>query len=155
MHGVIEVPVTSFDDGFGRPRPAQICAASSAELCRLLDVELSSGRPSVVYVSHSFELLNRIRDRGHPIAVRRFEALCARLSQARERIPTVGYADVDWEALVSDGMGMPLVASSRRRTLARMCEQAYGNLRFERKWGKAELLNQPWLDADRIPGRPS
>lgn len=133
IEGVVEVPVTCFDDGFGRARPAQICAASTAELSRLVDVGANEGRPALVYVSHSFELLNRIRSSGHPIAISRFNSLCAKLGKARESVPTVGFADVDWEALARCNTEKPLISSNPIRTLVRMCEQAYGNFLFEGK----------------------
>ncbi|MBK8979507.1 MAG: hypothetical protein IPM29_26705 [Planctomycetes bacterium] len=81
--GLTEVPVTCFHDTQGTWRPAQLCAISSSELGALLRAADHDGREHVVFVSHSFELMNRRRTRPHWIHVRRLSRLAERIASSQ------------------------------------------------------------------------
>ncbi len=79
-HGVLEVPMTTFIDGSGRRRHAQLTACSFAELKSSLNKALQQQRPSYVLLSHSFELLKPGFTQPDFTAINRFEKFCAYLS---------------------------------------------------------------------------
>ena len=59
LEGVVEVPTSWFRDGFGRVRPAQLCASSIGEFEHLLVAARSQGWRVVTLLFHSFELVRR------------------------------------------------------------------------------------------------
>jgi hypothetical protein len=124
LDGVIEVPITCFDDYPGHQRGAQICAISAAEMEFVLAQSARQQRPTVVLVSHSFELLNRNRDRADRILVRRFERLCELLSRNASQTKTADFADLDPVALVADAPNTAPLRSNIVRTGLRMMQQA-------------------------------
>ena len=129
LQGVCEVPVTCFYDYPRHARPAQLCAISFGEMRAMLLAAAARGRRTFVIVSHSFELLNRGRDRVNRIHRRRFERLCAFLAEHRARFPTIGFTEMDAVPLGAAGDPSPL-ASSLWRTGFRMGEQALSNLLY-------------------------
>ena len=90
---VVEVPVTVIQDLPGALRTFQICALSSGEMNAALDHALDRDHAVVTIVSHSFELANRAGTSPNGVHVRRFEALCERLSADADELPTVHFAD--------------------------------------------------------------
>ena len=72
-------PVTVFQDGWGRLRPAQVGACSFAELNDAMDSAHANGCGHFVIVSHNFEMLRPDRSIPDWVVVRRFERLCAYL----------------------------------------------------------------------------
>jgi len=131
LDGVIEVPITSFEDYPGHTRPLQLTAASAAELSWVIDDSVSKRRPSVVIVSHSFELLNRKRGRANRLLVRRFDDLCAALQHRRAIAPTAHFASFDVPDRHSAPGSEEPIRSTKARTAMRMLEQAVGNLLYE------------------------
>jgi len=132
MGGVYEFPVTNFRDFPGHFRPAQLCAASSSEMERMLEQAWERGWHSFVWVSHGFELLKRRIRPGRPsladrIAVRRFDRLCDFLAANRDRFQTVGFGDIDLEAIPGEQPRQPL-RSGLARTAARFAEQALSQI---------------------------
>lgn len=89
VEGVQVYPVTVFQDGFGRPRPAQVGACSGAELEAMLVQAARQGCSHAVIVSHNFEMLRPGQSRPDWIVVRRFERLCAWLAERRDQFPVV------------------------------------------------------------------
>lgn len=130
IHGIREVPITAFEDRPGHLRHTQICACSFAELAAVIDHAVDAAWPTLVLVSHSFELLNRARTRPNPIVVRRFDKLCRFLAERRDRVRTVGFNDLD-ETVVHTGNGPEPFRSHPARTLARVAEQVLGRV-YER-----------------------
>ena len=61
LEGLIEVPPTYFKDFPGGCRPLQIAAASSAELRAVTRQSIARDLPTMVVVSHSFELIDLAR----------------------------------------------------------------------------------------------
>jgi len=74
---VLELPLTVFNDGFGRVRPAQIGSCSFAELRGVIEHAVEHGWPAVTLLSHNFEMLRADSARIDPIVLARFERLCA------------------------------------------------------------------------------
>ncbi len=83
---VWSLPVTVFEDGFGRLRPAQVGACGAAELAHALDDAERQGARDFVIVSHNFEMLRAGQSLPDWVVVRRFEALCARLEREAPRL---------------------------------------------------------------------
>jgi len=128
-HGVLEFPVTVFEDLPGHFRPFQVCACSSAEMEALLLHAWREEVPFLVAVTHSFELLKREgRTTGwwkpSRIRIRRFERLCRFLEQHRDKFETLTFS--------SPGLDGPrfrgpqrLMRSNPLRTARRFVEQLW------------------------------
>ncbi|MGC2332867.1 MAG: hypothetical protein WA581_15550 [Candidatus Acidiferrales bacterium] len=96
---VCEAPVSFFEDWPGHFRPAQLAAASYAELVRALNRADEAGWSAFVIVSHSFELLKNRRASDRPLGLRRFvrsrfEKLCAFLDRNRRRFQTATFSQL-------------------------------------------------------------
>lgn len=118
--GVIEYPVSVFDDGFGW-RHLQVTACSFREFEHFLWRALDRGWQSVVIVSHNFELLNSSKRRPDPIVVRRFRQLCDFIARHSDSFRARGFNGS--RAPDTDLIVEP-VHSSRWRTGLRIAEQA-------------------------------
>ena len=81
IEGVRCFPVSVFRDGFGRLRPAQVNACSTAEMQRALLDAADRGVEHFVIVSHNFDMLKPGSTEPDWFVVRRFEALCAFLAK--------------------------------------------------------------------------
>lgn len=92
ISGVTTIPVTTFRDGFGRDRPAQVGACSFNELLGVLFDAKARGWKNFVIVSHNFEMLKPGTSIPDAIVVQRFEKLCAFLAENRDTFPTCGFA---------------------------------------------------------------
>lgn len=92
IDGVTTLPVTTFSDGFGCLRPAQVGACSFAEMSEALRQAEEGGRAYFVIVSHNFEMLKPGTSTPDAFVVRRFEKLCAFLAEHREAMPTGVFA---------------------------------------------------------------
>lgn len=82
--GVTTYPVTVFQDGFGKDRPAQVGACSFAEMRAALVDAQQKGAQHFVVVSHNFEMLKPGSAQPDWVVVRRFKQLCAFLGQHRD-----------------------------------------------------------------------
>ncbi len=96
-YGVLELPVTVFEDRPGHYRPLQVCACSSAEMEAVLLHAWRENVPFVVLLTHSFELLKRNGRAARywkpsAIRIRRFERLCRFLGEHREKFETLTFA---------------------------------------------------------------
>ena len=120
--GVYEYPMTVFSDGTGSLRHAQLTACSFNEIEGLLWKALEEGRNSFVILSHSFELLNRAKDRPDEMVVRRFQKLCSFLDKNRDSFLVCGFHGL--EPQVASEQPSPLV-SPLWKTGVRMMEQVY------------------------------
>jgi len=84
-------PVTVFQDGLGRLRPAQVGACGFGELRNALLDAQRAGQSHFVIVSHNFEMLRPGRSDPDGFVVRRFEALCAFLSSRPDLFDVSAY----------------------------------------------------------------
>ncbi|SDO41411.1 hypothetical protein SAMN05216303_1011358 [Rhodoferax sp. OV413] len=89
VDGVTSFPVTVFQDGFGKDRPAQVGACSFAEMRDALWSAQRAGMAHFVLVSHNFEMLKPGLSQPDWVVVKRFAQLCAFLGQHRDTF-TVG-----------------------------------------------------------------
>ncbi|TXC72593.1 polysaccharide deacetylase [Sphingomonas ginsenosidivorax] len=127
--GVVEVPVTVIEDSPGRLRTFQLCALSVGESYDALEHAAVSEHAAVTIVSHGFELANRSGTRANAVHVRRFRTLCAILSEMRDVLPTVHFADRP--DLPLDRQDLPL-GPDRLRKRWRQAEQLWSNWVAER-----------------------
>ncbi len=125
--GVIEVPVDCIGSGESGLRHAQVTALSADEMLAALSHAKRHGITSFTLVSHSFELLSRDRRRTNRIVRRRFERLCAGLSDID--VKTATYADHPPVAVANAGPA-PVLPHSRWRSGRRLAEQLAGNLLY-------------------------
>jgi hypothetical protein len=91
VQGVTTYPVTVLKDGFGKDRPAQVGACSFGEMHDALLSAQSKGLFEFVVVSHNFEMLKTGSCEPDWIVVKRFERLCAFLSQHPEKFNVCGF----------------------------------------------------------------
>lgn len=127
--GLIEVPVTVIEERAGALRNFQLCALSAGEMRAALDHAVAEDHAAVTIVSHGFELANRAGTAANAVHVGRFEALCGMLSDARETLPTMHFADRP--ALRLDADDAPL-GPNALRTGWRHAEQLWSNFVAER-----------------------
>lgn len=119
----LEVPMTVFRDARQRLRHLQLGAASSSEIEAVLWHAHEHGWPSVVMLSHNFELLNQAKTRPDDIVVARFRRLCRFLAANRDCFETAGFGGVDLD--VDDAAQPSLPQVSMPATARRYCEQLW------------------------------
>jgi hypothetical protein len=120
VNGVTTYPVTVFQDGFGRDRPAQVGACSFAEMRDALTSAQRAGAAHCVVVSHNFEMLKPGSAQPDWVVVQRFAQLCAFLGQHRDSFTVGAFAP-------AHGVLVPMVSQPRAHRLAtgrRYVEQA-------------------------------
>ena len=118
--GVIEYPMTVFDDGTRSLRHAQLGACSTREMEGLLWQALAAKRKAFVILSHNFELLNPTLDRVDDVMVRRFRDLCRFFDRHRDCFRLRGFHDQ--ESALASVQPSPLT-SPLWKTGHRMMEQ--------------------------------
>ena len=91
FNGVSTYPVTVFKDGFGKDRPAHVAACSVGEMKEAMASAKAAGLSDFTIVSHNFEMLKPGTAVPSWVVVRRFEQLCAFLSEHRTQYPVTGY----------------------------------------------------------------
>lgn len=116
-----EIPMTVFQDGFGRLRHAQLGACAWPELESMLWQGLERGQDAFVMLSHNFELLSPSKARLDPVMDKRFRFLCRFLDCHRDRFPTRGFRGL---TPISKPQPAPL-QSTRWRTGLRTLEQVW------------------------------
>ncbi len=143
-HGVWELPITTFVEGSGAHRHAQITAISRAETRNLLDAAHANGISEVTIVTHSFELyhLDSIAGRtGRPnsVNVLRLRALAKYLAEHRDRfeVDTVGAL----AKRIRDGVEKPAPSpgiqpprGNARHRMLRFASQAFKRLEQRMPW---------------------
>ena len=127
-HGLIELPVTTLDEGGGRLRHLQIAAVSVAEMRAAILHAEREHNPLVTIVGHGFELANRAGTRANRIVRRRFDALCAWLGRNADRFPTRRIDTLP--TLATDVAATPACVPGYLRAV-RMATQATSNLIYE------------------------
>ncbi len=120
--GVYEYPMTVFNDGTTSLRHTQLMACTFDELEGLLWQAVTEQRRSFVILSHSFEMLNKAKDRPDDVVVRRFEKLCAFLDRNRDAFRVTGFQGLHPTSVSLQPL--PLV-SPLHRTGIRMLSQIY------------------------------
>lgn len=129
LAGVLELPVTCFQDYPGHSRHLQVCAVSFAEMRAMLEQAWQSGWQAVVIVLHSSEF-SRKQDlsstSGLPAVdhrlVRRFEYLCDFLAKNTERFRTGWIHEL--VGVLPSGAAPPLRSSLYRTALRQLAQAA-------------------------------
>jgi hypothetical protein len=132
MDGVVEYPISFFEDWPGHYRFVQLCSCSTREMRTALLRAWQAGWRYFVIVSHSFELLkNRkavdavaVED---TVIIHRMEALCSFLSNNRDRFQTTTFQAIR-EEQPSSPFSTP-IAGTLWHTAERYFEQAALRLR--------------------------
>jgi hypothetical protein len=120
--GVIEYPMTVFEDWPGRLRHAQLGACSYRELESLLIRSADAENPAVVILWHNFECLTKRQSVKDPVVVRRFEKLCQFLDARRDRLDTKGFRGLSPRTVSRQPA---LIRSNVAKTLSRVVEQGW------------------------------
>lgn len=124
--GVLEIPMTVYDDGSGKLRHVQLTACSSAEIEGLLWQALEAGQSAFCILSHNFELLDASKTRADRTVVRRLHALCEFLERERGSFSVRGFADLDAAAFAqAPAASAPQLRSPLWKTGGRLAEQAW------------------------------
>lgn len=131
LEGVIEVPISWFRDGFGRVRPAQLCAASIGEFEHLFVAARSQGWRVVTLLLHSFELVRRQPPERDQRVMRlhdyRLVRLCRLLAANSDRFVSTTFGDLDAEDITQD-IAPFCPRPPFGRTVRRFCEQVAGRV---------------------------
>lgn len=122
LEGIMEFPITAFEELPGRLRHMQIGSCSLNEMKHLLLQAYRKRWHAVVIVSHGHELLNAGRSRPDPIVIRRFDGLCRFLAEHRDKFATCGFSGVDADTIGALRQERPL-SSAAWRTALRYGEQ--------------------------------
>jgi len=123
LEGIVEIPITHFEDLPRHYRPLQIAACSFSELRAMLEQAYERRWPLVVIITHSFELLTQDRRRTNRVAVRRFEQICDYLGTQRDRFRTVWFSDLEPDVTEYRSSNGASLRSNVFRTMARFAEQ--------------------------------
>jgi hypothetical protein len=128
--GVTEVPISFFSDWPGHERPAQLCACSDREMQHALLGAWEAGWRTFVVVSHSFELIKRMKEpsggaRPDRLVIRRMESLCRFLGENKDKFRSAVFGELDPDEIVSPAAPTPL-KSRIGLTIGRMAEQLLG-----------------------------
>lgn len=129
VHGVLEFPVSVFEDYPGHSRHAQLCACSLAEMTRALDLAWEQKWHNFTILLHSFEL---VRDRMVPgrqarpdwTNIHRFEHLCEFLAANRSRFRTQVFSEIVPEKITACDE-VPQIKTGVLRTVSRIAQQAW------------------------------
>lgn len=97
--GVVEYPMTIFDDGTGKHRHAQLGACSNLELEGLMQQALKNQRQSFVILSHNFELMNAQRNNGDLIMIKRFRRFCEFMAHHKTDFQMRGFQQLSMDTL--------------------------------------------------------
>ena len=118
--GIIEYPMTVYEDRPGHLRHVQLAACSFNEIEGLLWKSLELGRNSLVLLSHNFELFDPKTMRANKINISRYEKLCNFLDKNRSSFNTSTFKNtiIDDKNLNNDRLKSPLW-----KTGLRMVEQ--------------------------------
>ncbi len=132
LGGLIEVPITYFEDYPGHTRALQLCAASVSEFDAVLRQSHAQSRPTTVVVNHSFELLNLKRTRANRMLLRRLDDYCALLQSKKGEAKSAKFGDLDARAADDPGAALKPLTSNAVRTAFRMIEQSVGTYLYDR-----------------------
>lgn len=95
LEGVIEYPLTVYQDRPGRRRQAQVGSTSFGEFTRLLRQGCAQRRNAFVIISHNFEMLVQGKSEPDAIVARRFSRLCQFLAEYPEDFNPITFAEAD------------------------------------------------------------
>jgi hypothetical protein len=129
VDGMLEIPVTFFEDYPGHVRHLQLCAVSHAELKWVIENSIAGGRPTTTVVSHSFELLNVKKTRANALMLKRFDRFCALMQSLKGAARSATFSDLD--VAQPRNRGRSTLKSNVGRTVVRMLEQSAGTVLYD------------------------
>lgn len=132
LDGMVEVPITYFEDYPGHTRALQLCAASLSEFDTVLRQSIAQSRPTTVVVNHSFELLNLKRTRANRMLLRRLDDYCALLQTKKDEAISANFNDLNGRVADDSGSAVKPLTSNAVRTAFRMIEQSVGTYLYDR-----------------------
>lgn len=124
LEGIVEIPMTVLEDRFGFIRQASVRSFCVSEASWILDKAIREGWPAVVWLWHSFELINRSARRSSPIMIERFDRLCASVAQRRGFLDASGFNQIPEAYLPCPAVKQAPPRSGVRITMERIVEQA-------------------------------
>ncbi|CAB1275008.1 polysaccharide deacetylase family protein [Candidatus Nitrosacidococcus tergens] len=124
-NGLTLIPMSSFCDGYGRHRHAQIGACSAQEITQALEDAVRKQWHTFVLLAHNFELMVPKRSARDFFVEHRFNHICRFLNANRSITPTVNFADV---STFPEPCNMPLPVVGTMATTKRYIEQALRRL---------------------------
>ncbi|CAH9017592.1 polysaccharide deacetylase [Candidatus Nitrosacidococcus sp. I8] len=126
MHnGLTLIPMSSFYDGYGHHRHAQIGACSAQEITQALENAALKQWHTFVLIAHNFELMVPKHNTPDFFVAQRFIHVCRFLDANRSIMPTVNFADV---STFPEPCNMPLPVVGKIATTRRYIEQALRRL---------------------------
>jgi len=132
FNGVMEFPVTVFEDYPGHIRNAQLCACSLSEMTSALDLAWQLGWKQFTIPLHSFECIRERMGKGTIVQpdrlnIRRFEGLCQFLAENSHRFRTMVYSEVDVQRMLNP-QKVGSIKTGLVRTAMRAAEQAWSRV---------------------------
>lgn len=124
-NGLTLIPMSSFRDGFGHNRHAQIGACSAHEITQALEDAVRKQWHTFVLLSHSFELMIPGRNLPDFFVEQRFTHICRFLAANHSIMPTVDFSDLSG---FPDPGNTPLPTAGKFATARRYAEQALRRL---------------------------
>lgn len=130
VNGVMEYPMSVFDDQIFGLRHAQLTACSFSEIKHMIKRADLLEYDAFVYLFHNFEILNRKGNAPDPVVASRFEKLCEYLNKNSSALPTKIFTSKS-STIVKDDiqkdqhLTRPMLVSPRYRTASRIIEQIY------------------------------
>ena len=131
IEGVVEIPITHFEDRPGGVRHLQLCAVSASEMDWAVATSVRQKRPTTVVVGHSFELLNRSRTRANTFLLRRFDEFFATMERHATTAVATTFAQLNAAECLTASPEVKPMKSSIVRTARRMAEQSVSTLLFD------------------------
>jgi hypothetical protein len=131
VEGVVEIPITHFEDLPGRVRHLQLCAVSAAEMEWAVATSIRQSRPTTVVVGHSFELLNRERTKANTFLLRRFDEFFATMEAHAAKSEVTTFGRLNPVECLSAAPEVKPMKSNAVRTVRRMAEQSMSSLVFD------------------------
>ncbi len=122
--GVWEYPMTTFRDGVGRMRPAQLTSCSWKELESLLWQAVELNKNSFVFLFHNFEVLNPAKNRLDDVVDRRLRKLCRFLDRNRDVFRVRGFRNLSPDRPVENNKSL-MLKTGLFDTGLRILEQAW------------------------------
>ena len=113
---ITEVPMTTFIDGAGKRRHAQLTACSYAEIKSSLKQAYKQQWQSYVLLSHSFELMKLTHAKPDNVVIRRFEKICTFLNQNQDKFKSRFFNEsvISYNADISRPLDISIIPTAKR-----------------------------------------
>lgn len=102
LESVCEIPITFFNEGFGRFRHAQLAACSTSEFKHLISQSIEQNRQSFVIVLHNFELFHVSTCKPDQVMISRFDELLDFLRKHEGLLYTSGFNELSQDSFLTE-----------------------------------------------------